>query len=349
MAMRGDDLLDQGRQAHPLEGLARTGQLGELAQDVAATLHLLAQQPDVLDMRRVVAERLFELARHQRDGGERRSELVRRRGREPVELGEMLLAREHDLGRRQRLGELARFLDDLPRIDADIADAQQDGEPDPDHVGLRQLERIVARPRQRIVHEHQDGGAQDGEAGEHQRHARRQGGGRDQHRPEKKKRERVLQAAGEEQQHRELRDVEGEQPGRAVGLEPLVAAEAQPQCDIEPGIKADDRQARPQRQFEIESVIHHQDGGGLTEDREPAQAHQRIETHIAQRVVGVAQNLGGHDGDYKTFYPAARRRPATRRRSAAGASAARSGPVGARSRAIIPARSRPRAPSRRRT
>src|SRR6195256_993642 len=156
MAMRGDDFLDQGGQAHPLEGLARTGQLGELAQDVAATLHLLAQQPDVLDMRRVVAERLFQLARHQRDGGQRRSEFVRGRGREPVELGEMLLAREHDLGRRQRLGELARFLDDLPRIDADIADAQQDGEPDPDNVGLRQVERIVARPRQRIRHENQD-------------------------------------------------------------------------------------------------------------------------------------------------------------------------------------------------
>ena len=43
---------------------------------------------------------------------------------------------------------------------------------------------------------------------------------------EEQERERVLQAAGEEQQHRELGDVEGEQPGGAVGLEPLRQAEA---------------------------------------------------------------------------------------------------------------------------
>ena len=49
-----------------------------------------------------------------RDGGERRAELVRGGGREPVELREMLLARQHQLGRRQRVGELARFLGDLP-------------------------------------------------------------------------------------------------------------------------------------------------------------------------------------------------------------------------------------------
>ena len=46
-------------------------------------------------------------------------------------------------------------------------------------------------------------------------------GGREQHRPEEQERERVLQPAGEEQQHRELGDVEGQQPGGAVGLEPL--------------------------------------------------------------------------------------------------------------------------------
>ena len=39
------------------------------------------------------------------------------------------------------------------------------------------------------------------------------------------------------------------------------------------------------RQVEIESIINHQHGGGLTDDREPAQPHQRVEAHIAARVV----------------------------------------------------------------
>ncbi len=40
--------------------------------------------------------------------------------------------------------------------------------------------------------------------------------------------ERVLQAAGQEQQHREFGDVEGEQPGGAVRLEPLRQMESAP-------------------------------------------------------------------------------------------------------------------------
>ena len=59
-----------------------------------------------------------ELLGDQRDGGERRAELVRGGGGEAVELREMLLARQHQLGRGQRLGELARFLGDAPGVDA---------------------------------------------------------------------------------------------------------------------------------------------------------------------------------------------------------------------------------------
>ena len=79
---------------------------------------------------------------------ERRAELVRGGRREPVELGQVLLALEHDLGRRQRLGELARFLDDLPLIDADVADAQEQREPDPEHVHQRRghLAKCRCRP-----------------------------------------------------------------------------------------------------------------------------------------------------------------------------------------------------------
>ena len=48
------------------------------------------------------------------DGGERRAELVRRRRGEAVERGEVLLARQHQLGGGERVGELARLLGDLP-------------------------------------------------------------------------------------------------------------------------------------------------------------------------------------------------------------------------------------------
>ena len=55
-----------------------------------------------------------ELLGDERDGGERRAELVRGGGREPVELRQVLLAREHELGRRERVRELARLLGHPP-------------------------------------------------------------------------------------------------------------------------------------------------------------------------------------------------------------------------------------------
>ncbi len=76
------------------------------------------------------------------------------------------------------------------------------------------------------MHEEEYAGAKHREGAEHQRHARRQRGGGDQYRAKKQEGERILQPAGEEQQHRELRDIEGEQPGRAVGLQPLRQAKA---------------------------------------------------------------------------------------------------------------------------
>ena len=65
------------------------------------------------------AGRSLQLVGDQRDRGQRRAELVGRRRRQPVELREMLLARQHQLRRGQRLAELARLLRDPPGIDAD--------------------------------------------------------------------------------------------------------------------------------------------------------------------------------------------------------------------------------------
>ena len=54
----------------------------------------------------------------ERDGRERRAELVRGCRGEPVELRQVLLAGEHELGGGERLRELARFLRHAPGVDA---------------------------------------------------------------------------------------------------------------------------------------------------------------------------------------------------------------------------------------
>ena len=55
-------------------------------------------------------DRVGQLLGDHRDGRERRAELVRGGGRQPVELRQMLLARQHQLGRGQRVGHLPRLL-----------------------------------------------------------------------------------------------------------------------------------------------------------------------------------------------------------------------------------------------
>ena len=130
MAMRRHHLLDQHGELRALERRAFGRQRGELAHDVAAALRLLAQQLHVVGIGRVGPERALQLLRDDRDGRERRAELVRGRGREPVELREMLLAREHQLRRGQRVRHQTAFLGDLPRIGADEDDRHEVRNPD---------------------------------------------------------------------------------------------------------------------------------------------------------------------------------------------------------------------------
>ena len=132
----------------------------------------------------------------------------------------------------------------------------------------------------------------DGEGAEQQREARRQRCRRQQHRSEEQERERVLQPAGEEQQHCQLGDIERQKPGRAIGREPLRHVEAQPQRYIEPGRKDDRGKAGIDRQLEIEPVVNHEYRGRLTDDGEPAQADQGVETHVPQRGDGQAKRHG---------------------------------------------------------
>src|SRR4051794_33270383 len=239
-------------------------------------------------------DRELELFGDQRDGRKRRAQLMGGCRRQPVELREVLFARKHQFGRRQRIRELARFLRDLPRMQADECDREQDGKPHPHHVHGGQFEWRLGVPRQRIMHEDEQRRAGDGEAAEHQGHARRQRGGRDQHRSEKKESERVLQPAGKKQQHRQLGYVEGQQPCRPIGLEPLRHRKTDAQRDVEPGRKRDHREAAPDRQLVVEAEIHHQDGGGLADDRQPAQPHQCIEAHAAPGPVGFLGGLVVH-------------------------------------------------------
>jgi hypothetical protein len=107
--------------------------------------------------------------------------------------------------------------------------------------------------------------------------------------------EGILQPAGQVQQNSEFGDVEGQQPGGAVGLQPLRHVKAQAQRHVEPGRQRDDGEAGPDRQREIEPVIDHQHGGRLADNGEPAQPDEGVEPHIAAwMILGKAER--GHGG-----------------------------------------------------
>jgi len=144
------------------------------------------------------------------------------------------------------------------------------------------------------VDEDQHGRAGRRESAQHHGQPRRQRGSGQQHRAEKQERKRIFEPTGEEQEDRQFRDIEGEQPGGTVGLHPLGHAEAQPQSHIEPGGERDDGQAGPDRQLEIEPEIDHQHGRGLADHGEPAQPHQRVEAHIAPRMESLNASLLRH-------------------------------------------------------
>ncbi len=197
----------------------------------------------------------------------------------------MLLARQDQFGGRQRIGKLASLFRDLPRIDADIADREQDREPHADHIDFRKLQRVLRIPRQIVMQEHQHGGAEHGERADQQSHARRQRRCRDQHRPQQQESERIFQAAGEIKQCREFGDVEGQEPCRPVGLEPLRLVKADAQRHVEQHRERDDGEAGPDRNLEFEAEMHDQDRGELAENREPSQPDQGIQPHVARTLV----------------------------------------------------------------
>ena len=191
-------------------------------------------------------------------------------GGEAVKLRKVLFARQHQFGRGKRVRKLARLFGDLPGIDADESDREQDAEPDTHHVDRRQLQRVVDVPRQRVVHENENGRAGDGKAAENQRETGRQRGCREQNRTEKKECKGILQSASQEQKHRQFGNIECEQPSCTIGLEALRDVKTEPQCDVEPGRQSDHAKAGVDRQLELQTVIDDEHGGRLADDREPA-------------------------------------------------------------------------------
>ena len=78
--------------------------------------------------------------------------------------------------------------------------------------------------------------------------------------------------------------------GRAIGLKALCDVETEPQHDVEPCRQSDHAETRIDRQFEVETVVNHEHGSCLADDRKPAQPNERIETHVAVRVMlGISE------------------------------------------------------------
>jgi len=84
--------------------------------------------------------------------------------------------------------------------------------------------------------------------------------------------------------------------GSLIRPQALGSRIAQAERDVEPGGEGDSGEARPQRQLELEAVMHAEDGRGLPHDREPAQTHQPVEPHVLARMLQLRRRAGEHAG-----------------------------------------------------
>ena len=120
--------------------LRRGRERGDLGEDVAAALRLRADEADVLGARIAGRELARQLVRDERDRRERRAELVRGRGGEPVERREVLLALQDQLGRGERIGELARLLRDAEGVERHERQRADERDPHAADIVQRHLE-----------------------------------------------------------------------------------------------------------------------------------------------------------------------------------------------------------------
>ena len=242
----------------------------------------------------VAIDRLFEFTRDQEDRRQRRPEFVRGGGGKAIDLGQVLLAGQHQFGRGQRVGQFSGFLGDLERIERGDSDRDHDREPDAQQIDRRQHHRIVAVPWQRQMEKHQCRGAGD------RKHTKCNGQPdwqrrcRDQDRREEQEGERILQAAGEEQKGGKFDDVEREQGRRVDRFQPLHRVERDLQYEIGQRRKADNGDAGDHGNVKIQSLRHDEDRGELAERRQPAQPQYCIKTDMAARMAKVGVGNFGH-------------------------------------------------------
>src|SRR5277367_4136345 len=133
------------------------------------------------------------------------------------------------------------------------------------------------------MNEYENGSAGDREHSQRNGEPDRQRGGRDQNRRQKQEGERILQAAGQEQQPGQFDDVQRQQRGRKRRLEPLHRIEPELKDQIQKRGKADDGEARHDLDIEFKTLLDDEDSRELPKRGEPAQPQNRVQTDLAAR------------------------------------------------------------------
>src|SRR3990172_1168872 len=148
-------------------------------------------------------------------------------------------------------------------------------------VEKRVVERDARLPRQRQGMEGDEGCRGHGESPESDCVPERQRGRRNRDRCNDEHRERILDAARQIEQRRQLHDVVGEQERGKADREPVARRVADSQIDVDPSRHRDENEAWSDRQLETEHDRNHADGQDLTQHADPAQPHDRLQLEPA--------------------------------------------------------------------
>ena len=189
----------------------------------------------------------------------------------------MLLARQHQFGRRQRVGQLPRLLGHPRGVDRDEARPQHQRHPDARDIEKGQIQRLPGMPGQGKMLE-----GENRRGAHHQQHEPQgplpgQGHGGDHDRRQKQAGEGVGEAPREIEQTRELDDVVGQQREGGPVAQPLAERKPQAQKHVQPGGGRNDEETQGDRKIKTENEPGDQHRRRLARDRQPAQPHQRVE------------------------------------------------------------------------
>ncbi len=258
---------------------------GPESSEGADSLPRIARQrsTDSSSRLKIVGERLVvrRLGGHfpddQRDGGERRPQFVRGGGGEPVELREMLGARQNEFRRGQRARRLPRLGRHPVGVERHESGADPESKPDAGHVKGRKDELLAADPGERQVEAQERGRAGERKREQAERPTKRQRGRGDGDGGEKQDDERIGDPSGQEQQPRQLKNVVGEKNGRVAFAEPRADRKQPSQRQVERGRRRDQPETGERGEAKAEAEDADQDRSGLPGDGEPAQTDEGIE------------------------------------------------------------------------